>query len=272
VAAPLSPQIAERIARFPGQISLAASDLDHDWHLAFRADNTVPSASVIKLLILAELYRQASRGALSLEAQVSIEQEHVVEGSGVLRWLSFGLRFTVRDLATLMIIVSDNIASNRLIDILGFAAINHLASQLGLQQTALRRPFWGRAARADEPENTMSASDAVALLRALECGMIVPEGPLLDEVRTILRAQQFQECIPACLPPAVVVGNKTGSLPGIAHDAAILWAPQGRLALAIFTTGLTDEHRGRCEISEIARACYNAWIAELYGEENERGR
>lgn len=270
MVAPLPSQIAERIARFPGQISLAASDLDRDWHLAFRADSTVPSASVIKLLILAELYRQASHGMLTLDTPVTIEREHVVEGSGVLRWLSSGLRFTLRDLATLMIIVSDNTASNRLIEILGFAAINRLAGQLGLQQTALRRPFWGRAARAGEPENTMSAGDAVALLRALECGAIVPEGPLLEEVRTILRAQQFQERIPACLPRTVVVGNKTGSLPGIAHDAAILWAPWGRLALAIFTTGLTDEHRGHCEISEIARDCYQAWVAEHY--EDKRGR
>ncbi len=255
--------VREAIERVPGKVSLVARDLDRGWEISDRAGIPVIAASVIKLLILAEAYRQFETGEAHPEEPMRVEPASWVGGSGVLRWLQPGLRLTLRDLAVLMVIVSDNTASNLLIDRLSFERINGLAQRLGLEQTVLARKFLGRAAQAGEPENLVSARDLAELLSALELGQIVPEGPLLDDLRQILRAQQFRDVIPARLPAEAVIGNKTGSLPGHVHDTAIIWAPAGRLVIVLLSQSLVDQERGRRALCDLALACYRAWVDQV---------
>ena len=255
--------VREAIEHVPGQVSLLARDLDRGWELSYQAEEPVTAASVIKLLILAEAYRQFATGEARPDELVSVEPESWVAGSGVLRWLRPGLPLTLRDLAVLMVIVSDNTASNLLIDRLGFERINGLARQLGLAQTVLARRFLGRAAQGDEPENLVSARDMATLLAALELGHVVPEGPLLQDLRQILKAQQFRDLIPGRLPEDAVIGNKTGSLPGHAHDAAIVWAPAGRLVLVLLSRDLVDQELGRRALCDLALACYRTWVEQV---------
>ncbi|GBD17427.1 Beta-lactamase CTX-M-1 [bacterium HR26] len=259
----MTSTVREAIERVPGRVNLLARDLDRDWELSYRAEVPVTAASVIKLLILAEAYRQFETGEAHPDEPVRVEPESWVGGSGVLRWLRPGLPLTLRDLAVLMVIVSDNTASNLLIDRLGFECINGLARRLGLEQTVLARKFLGRAAQGNEPENLVSARDMAALLAALELGQIVPDGPLLQDLRQILKAQQFRDVIPGRLPAEAVIGNKTGSLPGHAHDAAIIWAPAGRLVLVLLSSGLVDQELGRRALCDLALACYRTWVEQV---------
>ncbi|MFN3337357.1 MAG: serine hydrolase, partial [Thermomicrobium sp.] len=166
---------------------------------------------------------------------------------------------TLRDLAALMVIVSDNTAANLLIERLGWSALAALATELGLAQTALRRRFMGRAALPGEEENVTSARDLTHLLASLEQGTIVPEGPWLQDLRTILTAQQFRDIIPARLPADVRVGNKTGSLPGFLHDAALLWAPHGRATLVLLARDVHDAELTRRALADLARIVYDEW-------------
>jgi len=258
----LPGNVREIIERFPGKVSLVARDLDQHWEIRYRDELPVTAASVIKLLILAEAYRQFETGEVSASETMQVNTEHWVSGSGVLRWLRAGLPLSLRDLAVLMVIVSDNTASNLLIDRLGIQRINGLARELGLQQTVLARKFLGRAAQENESENLVSARDMAALLTALELGRILAEGPLLQDVRQILQAQQFRAVIPARLPASAMVGNKTGSLPGLVHDAAIIWSENRRAVLVLLSSGLTDQELGRRMLSDLALACYQLWRAQ----------
>lgn len=256
--APLPEPIAALVAEVPGRVGLYARSLGDGRVWARDADRAFTAASVIKLLILAELYRRFAAGDLSPEEPVAVPAEAFVEGSGVLRHLHPGLEMTLRDLGVLMVIVSDNVASNLLIDRLGMDRINGLARALGLHRTALGRKFLGRPARPGEGENTISARDMGELLAALEQGRVIPESPLLDDLRGVLKSQQHRYLIPARLPEGTPVGNKTGGLPGIHHDAAIVYGPGAPLVVAILTEGLSDEDLGARRIAEIAEALYHA--------------
>lgn len=264
--------VREAIERVPGKVSLVACDLERGWEISDRAEIPVTAASVIKLLILAEAFRQFEAGEAHPDELVRVEPESWVGGSGVLRWLRPGLPLTLRDLAVLMVIVSDNTASNLLIDRLSFERINSLARRLGLKQTVLARKFLGRAAQGDESENLVCARDLAELLSALELGHIVPEGPLLQDLRQILKAQQFRDVIPGRLPAEAVIGNKTGSLPGHVHDAAIIWAPAGRLVIVLLSQSLVDQELGRRALCDLALACYRAWVDQVGSAERRGGR
>lgn len=250
------------LERVPARVSLFFSDLDRQWEITHDADHPVTAASTIKLLILVTLYRAFARGDLDANELVAVTPDVVVPGSGVLRWLQQQPTLTLRDLAVLMVIVSDNTASNLLIDRLGWAAFTALASELGLAQTALRRRFAGRAALPGEEENVTSARDLAQLLVSVEKGEIIPEGPWLTDLRTILTAQQFRDIIPARLPADVRVGNKTGRLPGFLHDAALLWAPHGRATLVLLARDVHDAELTRRALADLARAVYDEWWME----------
>jgi beta-lactamase class A len=265
--------IEQLIGQVPARVMLLFRDLDEDLEIAYDADRPVVAASTIKLLVLARLYRAFAREQLDPRARVRIASDQVVPGSGILRWLAEPPPMTLRDLAVLMTIVSDNVAANALIDVLGFAAMEELVVELGLTGTALRRPFWGRAAYPGEPENLVTARDLATLLAALELGHIVPEGHWLDDLRMLLRAQQFRDIIPARLPEAVIVGNKTGTLPGSVHDAALLWAPFGRAVLVLLTSEVTDFEATRRALADLAKEIVDHWQqARQRGNSTRGGR
>ena len=265
--------IEQLIGQVPARVMLLFRDLDEDLEIAYDADRPVVAASTIKLLVSARLYRAFAREQLDTRARVQIASDQIVPGSGILRWLAEPPPMTLRDLAVLMTIVSDNVAANALIDVLGFAAMEELVVKLGLTGTALRRPFWGRAAYPGEPENLVTARDLATLLAALELGHIVPEGHWLDDLRMLLRAQQFRDIIPARLPEAVIVGNKTGTLPGSVHDAALLWAPFGRAVLVLLTSEVTDFEATRRALADLAKEIVDHWQqARQRGNSTRGGR
>lgn len=268
--AALPVTIERLLARIPARVSIVLRDLERDWALSYAADTPVTAASVIKLVIIGALYRAFVAGTCRPQDTVVVTPEGVVPGSGVLRWLATPLALSLRDLAVLTVIVSDNTAANLLIEHLGFATIETFVREHGLSSTALRRRFAGRAALPGEPENSTSAHDMAEFLAQLEGGHVIPEGPLLEDVRTILRAQQFRDIIPARLPSEVRIGNKTGSLPGILHDAALLWAPHGRAALVLLSWDGGDPETVRRGLADLARALYDTW-AENARRIDQRG-
>src|SRR5262245_48533320 len=123
--------ITEILARFEGVISLAARDLKTGATVAYRSDCKCPTASVIKLPLLVHALLLARECALSLEETITLRVEDKVGGSGILKDLSAGLTVSVQDVCTLMIALSDNTATNLLIDRLGIEGVNRRMEALG---------------------------------------------------------------------------------------------------------------------------------------------
>lgn len=241
----------------PGDWSISIRDGDGAARWDHRADLPRAAASTIKLAVLAALCRAVDAGRLRLAETRALVAGDKVGGSGVLSALHDGLRLTLDDLAYLMIAISDNTASNLLIDAVGHDAVNATIRDLGLRRTVLGRKFRGRPAAPGERENVTTANDLTALLAAILAGPPAgaagfrPAGAASrDRMLALLRAQQHRERLARLLPPEIAYAGKTGSLPGTVLDAGILFTPSGPLIVAAIATELphhfaADETMGR---------------------------
>ncbi len=212
-----------RVSALPGEISVYGKDLATGEKWAYQADIPLVAASVIKLPILVEAFRQARDGLLSMDESVSIRPEQKMPSCGALTYLHDELTVTLRDLCVLMIIVSDNTATNILIERLGMENVNAGMRALGLEKSTLRRLLFDTEAAGRGLENTITAEEMGRLLEMLYKGECVsPEADA--EMLSILRDQQLNGKMPFFLDD-LEIAHKTGEDDGITHDVGIVYAP-----------------------------------------------
>ena len=160
-------EIEKIISQVEGKVCVNFYDLNKIDGFSINGNEKVLSASMIKLLILAELLKKASENKFSLSDTITITNFMKTEGDGVLKELNTGHHFTLKELATLMIIVSDNQATNILIDFLGMENINLLGKELGLKESFLGRKMMDTEARKNGYDNYTCADDISLLLKLI---------------------------------------------------------------------------------------------------------
>ncbi len=202
----------------------------------FRAEEALPSASLIKVLVLAELLRQVDAGRVSLERRVLGGEEDVVEDSEMVEAEGPPVELSVGRLAEGMISVSDNTATNALISLLGEDRVNALARDLGLNRTALRRKMMDFEARIRGEENFTAASDMVALLAAICKGELLSPGSRAFAL-DLLGRQRLTSKVPCSPPPGARFLHKTGELDDVENDAGLVLLPGRTFALAFLVQG-----------------------------------
>lgn len=241
-----------------GAVSVAAAVVGGDRSWGLNWNRVYPAASTIKVAILVALAQALDAGRLTLTEQRRVDAETVVQGSGVLLGMQPGLSLPLADFAYLMIAVSDNTASNVLIDAVGLEQVQATIAGLGLKTLALNRRFLGRLPGPGEPENYASAGDLRDILIAIQSDTAAsPEQ--CAWMRTELSKQQFRERLARYLPDGVTFGGKYGSLPGLSHDCGLLTIANGTLAIAVMTEGITEPYAADALIGEIGLAM----LAEL---------
>lgn len=214
-----------------------------------------PAASTIKLLILIAVARAVEAGTLDLSTRIVADPHTRVGGSGVLNWLSKDLAPTIGDHAWLMIAVSDNTASNVLIDAVGFPALEVLPRDLGLSATALHRYFM--FSKRPEDPNTVSAADLVTMLEAMVTDRAASPAQCAW-MRSLLGDQQHREGIARHVPRGVAYAGKTGWQSGIVHDCGVLTGPGGTIALAVLTEGYTEPYPAHALMGAIGESVAHA--------------
>lgn len=221
----------------------------------------VPAASTVKTAILLTALGQIDRDAL--EPDLSLELPRVrTGGAGVLSHLPGVERLSVTELLTLMVAVSDNTATNLLIDTLGFDAVNECARELGARDTRLARRMMDANAAAEGRENTTTARDQTILLEALTEGRALSRRSTAA-ARAMLAVRQTADGMPSLLPSRTRVLRKTGELPGIRHDVGVVELPDGReIVLAVLGSGLgsIDPHSSGDTIARLTRLLV-AWAS-----------
>jgi beta-lactamase class A len=249
--AKLERSVAGIDAGLDGVLAVAIKDLTDGRTLLLHADAVLPTASTIKLAILAELYRQEQRGGGARLADSYVaDSADVVPGSDLLAGLTFGVtRLTNRDLATFMVGVSDNGATNVLIRRVGMERVNALLDSLGLKETRLRRRMLDLAAARAGRENTATARELVTLLEALWSGRVV-SGALRDDFFRVL-ATPKERYLPRLLPEAARIASKPGWLEGVRVDAGIGFAPHRPFAIAVMISYAGDERAAEQAIAEL---------------------
>lgn len=255
---PLAMAIEHIVAEIGGTVGVAVRDVARSRALDINPDVRFPSASVIKVPILVELLARAEEGGLSLDDRARVSEADKVPGSGVLRMMHEGLELTLGDLAHLMITISDNTASNMLIDRLGCDRINARMEGLGLVQTRLQRKFYDFPARDRGLDNWASARELADLLLAIERRQVVSRDAC-ERILEIMRKQQFTHKLPALLPPDTQVASKTGSITGVSHDIGVIYCPAGPLVLVVLTRGIAEPSVSEGGIRHIARLVYHHW-------------
>lgn len=245
-----------------GTIGVSARHVNRPLVLDHNGDDVFAAASVIKLHLLAVLHLQAERGRLSFDETIALRDEDKVGGAGRLQHESVGSEYTIDELARLMIVVSDNVATNMLIRRAGgMDAINAQLTEFGLERSRFGRLMMDTDARERGIENEITAHETTDFLVALERRLVgAPETS--RAVLDVLLEQELTGLMPALLPDGVRVGHKTGSLAGIQHDAGVMYTPSGPIALSILTRDIPDADVSRSAIQRIARVVYEEWGAD----------
>jgi len=282
----------EKIARpLEGTIGIYVKDLDTKEDTGINQDEVFPTASVFKIPVLIELYRRVLEGGITLETRIDLTHLSKVPGSGVLKELSPGLSPTVKDLAILMVIVSDNTATDMILDLLGKDAINQAVRNLGLQKTKVpmstreilfdlvgmgdslrhspqietireklkRREIDPTSKALSDYDNDISTPRETAILFEKLANCEILNRTACEEIIEIMKRCQTNTMIPLYLPMQKIdVAHKTGSLPGIRNDVGIIYIYERakRIVLSAFTRRLKNELEGEKAIAELAKSVY----------------
>lgn len=256
-------QIEEIVSDSGAQMAVAARHLESGAEIAIDAQRVVPLCSVLKIPVLVEAFRQMEEGRFTLDDRWELTTTEKNLPSGVLVFFDDGLRPTVRDLLTLMIIISDNTATDMILHRLGEASVSRAMHELGLTDihvgVTIRGifddllpsgdPTQDLLALATAPRNrsgrsySLGADNAVGtpaalteLLARIWRGEIVSRAAC-DQMLAILRKQQINDRLPRYLPPGTPCPHKTGTLPGIRNDSGIIYASDSsHVAVTVFST------------------------------------
>lgn len=246
-------------------ISVYLKDLKKGKELvSVKIDEPMPSASIIKVMIMVEAFYQMKEGLYGEAERISVSKEDCVEYSLVSELTA--KEFLFIDLVHMMITLSDNTATNRMIDLLGMENINQRAEKLGLKNLQLNRKMMDFEARKKGLENVMSLRDAVVLVEMIAKKELISD-EACEKMLTIMKQQRDREMMRRYLPEELAAAHKTGELEGIHHDVGVLYPKQGPMVFGMFTKGIHPSVEGRRTIGEVARRL----IMEESRNEDKRG-
>ena len=239
-----------------GVLGVSVKDLKTGTTLEILPDEAFPQASVIKLAVLYELYRQADEGRVDL-AEVTRPPAARVGGDGVLRHMGPAVSMTWRDLAVMMMALSDNAVANVLIERVGLDAVNRRLDSLGLPRTRLRRRMMDLEAAARGEENVSTPREMRMLVEAIHAGTGLSPARAKD-LRTVAATPKTTE-FRAVLPDGLIVLDKDGELEAVRVAAAVVDLPNRPYAVTIMTTYLRRDADGEAAIREISAAVFSTF-------------
>jgi beta-lactamase class A len=284
----LEAQVHAIAAEHHGDVALFAENLKTHETVAISPDTPVQTASVIKLAILYEALEQVRSGKAHFDDKITLTKADQVQGSGVLLFFDAPLSLTLKDVLTMMVVMSDNSATNLVIDHLGLENIDARIAKLGLKDTYLYKkvfmpPPAGVVMPADQKKfglgKTTAREMATVMTKIVRCELAEPGSPaqaddakLCQVALKMLHVQFYRSAIPRYLdgmPGATSdsIANKTGSLDAVRNDVAAISTKNGMVVISVFTSNNKDhswgaEQEGELTIAKLARAIIQGWSPE----------
>ncbi len=215
-------QLLQQLEGIPGKVSFFYKNLITGEEIAYKITQPLQAASVIKIPIMVEAFFQAKEGSISLNDTYILKEEDKVPSCGCLNRMQAGLSLKVEDLINLMIILSDNTASNILIRLLGRDNINRRMEQLGCTTIRVNRLLFDYEAAKRGLENMVCVKEIAFLLEQMDAGKLVdPDSS--KAMLEILKAQRLNGKIPFRFLEKIDIAHKTGEDGGITHDVGIVY-------------------------------------------------
>jgi len=247
----LEAQIQEVDQHLDGVMAVAIEDLTTGDHYFLREDEVFAQASSIKITVLANLYLQAQQGKLKLTDLYTVQSSDLVADSDIMNGLTPGVtRITLRDLATMMVAVSDNSATNVLIDRVGMANVNAMLDSLSLTHTRLRRKMMDLQAAKEGRENISTPREMMLLLDAIYHGKVLNKESTADFFQML--STNKDSWIPRDLPPGLKIANKPGALEAVRNDSGIVFVDGRPYVICVMTSFLRNEREGEEAISKVS--------------------
>ena len=283
----LQATVEQIAAQHHGQVSVYAKDLKTGQTIAVKADEPVQTASVIKLALLYEAMEQIHAGKAHWDDKVVLTKENQTDGSGVLGFFDTPTTLTLKDVLSMMVITSDNTATNVAIDKIGLDAVNAEMGRLGLKNTWLYKKV-GKPPSGPMPADqkkfglgkTTAREMATLMERIVTCRLGDNDAPPTDADHAIcnvslhmLRSQFYRDGVPRYLEPidsseeGSAIANKTGALDEVRNDVDAVATKNGLLILSIFTwdnkdQSWTDDNEAYLTTAKIAKAIVGTWAPD----------
>ncbi len=283
---------------FTGRLGVWAHHLESGQELTIGADASFDTASVIKLAVMYEVFRQVEAGAISLDDPMVLDRGNMVPGSGILKDLDEGHRLSLREALTLMLVVSDNSATNLCIDrVGGWDVVNASMDTLGLARTRLHKKVFLPSPKASGPGlgATTPREMGSLLLRIAQHEVLTPAS--CDQALTILGRQQFKDMLArdidewtrpdpgpdaasrtanadtaassiaasaTFIPRPYRLANKGGWVKGVRNEVGLFTTPRGRYVISVFTNDSQDPrfnptNEGVLLVGRVSRLVYDLW-------------
>ncbi len=248
----LSASVAAAEEQASVGIAVLAPD-GSDW--SHNGDGKFQAASTVKIPIMVRIFHLIEAGDLALDDTFTLNRGDKAPGSGVLLHLHGGIQVTLSDLLYLMMSISDNTATNYLIDLAGMAEVNQVMGGIGMHTSVLARKMAGRSADNPELENWATPNDYARSINAILEGTAASPASC-EAMLSILEKQQNGRRIGRNVPAGDGYrwGSKTGSLDGVCNDVGFIAAPAGTMVIAAFTGDVPDQITGEQIIADITRA------------------
>jgi beta-lactamase class A len=288
----LQEAVSKPASGLKGILGVSVKHLGTGESASLNGDALFPTASVFKVPVIVEFYRQVEKGKLSLDQRVTLREVDKVPGSGILKELSEGLEVSLRDLLSLMMIVSDNTATDLVAGMVGFGNVNRTMRRLGLTKTSVTRscrdllfdlvginglprdemtlslyeeaqeagkgaPSWSLGT---ENSDVTTPDEMNTLIELIAGGRAASRGSCDSILGVMAKCQTGPARIPKYLPLREVrLERKTGSLPGIRNDVGVVTvkATGERYALSCFTMGAEDVYAAEEAIAQVSLNVYN---------------
>jgi beta-lactamase class A len=247
--AALRRMVEQAIAAHEGVVGVSVRNLVTGESLSIRGDEPFPGASIVKVAVLVALLHEVERGSIALDEPITMIGRDRVPGTGVLRHLQPGLRITVEDAARLMIVISDNTATNLVLDKLNIRTVWERMEALGLPRTKIHSKTWLRQTSLAMDSSVRyglsvtTPDEMVRLFTLLHEGRAV--SPAMDSLAlSILRETEDAVRLTRWLPPGTAVAQKTGEIDRARHACGIVYGPDVPVALCVLTRENADTSYG----------------------------
>ncbi|MHB8485290.1 MAG: serine hydrolase [Candidatus Acidiferrales bacterium] len=277
-ASDLQKKIEALAASYQGHVALYAKNLTTGETVLLDPMRPVQTASVIKLPLMLQAFEQVKAGKLKLSAPVVLTKGNQVPGSGILNLLDPGLTLTLKDTITLMMTLSDNTATNMVIDVVGLPPTNEMLARMGLHNTYFYKKVFEPAEGPMPPDQKqfgLGKTTAEEMAKVMEsiyrCDM--GDRGLCLQMITIMRNQQYRDMLPRYLERAdasedlSAIADKIGALDDVRNDVALVYTQRGPVIISIFTydnadKSWTPENKTEILIGRLAQTIVNTWSPE----------
>jgi beta-lactamase class A len=265
----LEARVAELARAHKGKVAVALKNLATGEEFYLNADEPLPTASLIKLPVMVEAYWQKDEGKVKFDTTITLKKDDKVPGSGVLtEHFSDGAAFPLRDAIRLMIVFSDNTATNLVLDQIGIPSTNARMEKLGLKETKINAQVYKGSKTSIDPERTKrfglgstTAREMVQLLEMIENGKVVSPDACREMLGHLKKCDD-KDMFARHLPAGIVLAHKTGAVSDARTEAGIAYTKAGPVAFCVLTTQNEDrrwtkDNAAEVLLANIAREVYD---------------